>query len=80
MERKAIYTQDLLAIKSFQNINDAFTYNRDVIEHAEVGMNETLSSEIYPEIDVDGHELWYVVFSINQYYSPNELLDIIEAE
>ncbi len=78
MERKAIYTQDLLAIRSFQNINDAFEYNRETIESAVLGVNESLSSNIYPEIDVDGHELWYVTFSIIQYYNPNTLIDIIE--
>ncbi len=80
MERKAVYTQDLLAIRSFQNINDAFEYNRETIETAVVGVNESLSSEIYPEIDGDGHELWYVVISIIQRYSQNTLLDIIESE
>lgn len=76
MERSTTYTQQELDTFMFRNINTAYKFSQEVIEGMQLGPNESLYVDIYPEIDYENVECWYVAFYIIQHYNVDDLLNL----
>lgn len=64
----------------FTNINEAYNFGRVAMTETELGENESLFIEIYPEIDDDGNEYWKAIRFIKQYYPTHVLLRLLSNE